>query len=68
MNPWIRALGSLPTGSRVETLTARPGVPDGVGVGVGLGVGVGVAVGVGVGVGSGAAVCASNAPMSVPSP
>src|SRR5690349_7413033 len=48
MKPSIKALSSLPTGRRVETLPTRPGVELAVAVGVALGVAVAVAVGVGV--------------------
>jgi hypothetical protein len=41
MNPSIRTLSSVPTGSRVETLATKPGVAVGIGVGVEVGVGVG---------------------------
>src|SRR6476646_7767224 len=61
MNPSIRTLSSVPTGSRVEMLATRPGgaLGDAVGVAVAVAVGEGVpvavavAVAVAVGVGEG---------------
>src|SRR4051812_48254638 len=47
MNPSIKALSPVPTGSRVETLATRPGVVVGVVVAVAVAVGFAVAVAVG---------------------
>src|SRR5215212_5289399 len=51
MNPSIKALSPVPTGSRVETLPTRPGMAVGVTAGVTATVAAGVAVGVAVAVG-----------------
>src|SRR3982751_5297384 len=53
INPSIKALSPVPTGSRVETLATRPGVAVGVPVGVAVVLGVAVAVAVAVAAGLG---------------